>query len=102
MGETLAGAAARPLLCCGAALLVCATVLVLVQAELGSLQGTAVVFIDDQVAVIVIVRTAVFVFEAVAVFGQLPDGSLDATAGEARHHKLVYLAQRAAKGGENT
>jgi SAM-dependent methyltransferase len=38
---------------------------------------------------------------AVAVFGQLPDGSLDATADEA-HHKLVYLAQRVAKGGENT
>ena len=39
---------------------------------------------------------------AVAVFGLLPDGSLDDTADELRHHKLVYLARRLAKGGENT
>ena len=37
---------------------------------------------------------------AVAVFGQLPDGSLDERAGELDHHKLVYLAQRVAKGGD--
>ena len=37
---------------------------------------------------------------AVAVFGQLPDGSLDDCAGERQHHKLVYLAQRVAKGGD--
>ena len=37
---------------------------------------------------------------AVGVFGQLPDGSLDEHAGEADHHKLVYLAQRVAKGGD--
>lgn len=37
------------------------------------------------------------------VFGQLPDGSLDAAAGEETHHKLVYLAgHRPVKGGENT
>ncbi len=30
--------------------------------------------------------------EAVGVFGQLPDGSLDEAASEERHHKLVYLA----------
>jgi SAM-dependent methyltransferase len=37
------------------------------------------------------------------VFGQLPDGSLDAAAGEETHHKLVYLAgHRAVRGGENT
>ncbi len=36
------------------------------------------------------------------VFGQLPDGSLDAAAGEETHHKLVYLARhRPVKGGEN-
>jgi SAM-dependent methyltransferase len=38
----------------------------------------------------------------VAVLGQLPDGSLDVAADEARHHKLVYLAQRVARGGEIT
>jgi len=37
---------------------------------------------------------------AVAVLGQLPDGSLDERAGELDHHKLVYLAQRVAKGGD--
>jgi SAM-dependent methyltransferase len=37
---------------------------------------------------------------AVGVFGQLPDGSLDAFADEHVHHKLVYLAQRVAKGGD--
>lgn len=37
---------------------------------------------------------------AVAVFGQLPDGSLDDRAGELHHHKLVYLAQLVAKGGD--
>jgi SAM-dependent methyltransferase len=37
---------------------------------------------------------------AVGVFGQLPDGSLDERAGELDHHKLVYLAQRVAKGGD--
>jgi SAM-dependent methyltransferase len=37
---------------------------------------------------------------AVGVFGQLPDGSLDERAGEPDHHKLVYLAQRVAKGGD--
>jgi SAM-dependent methyltransferase len=37
------------------------------------------------------------------VFGQLPDGSLDAAAGEETHHKLVYLAgHRAMRGGEDT
>jgi SAM-dependent methyltransferase len=36
------------------------------------------------------------------VYGQLPDGSLDAAASESAHHKLVYLAsQRVARGGEN-
>lgn len=39
---------------------------------------------------------------AVGVFGQLPDGSLDAYASEDRHHKLVYFAQQAAKGGDST
>jgi SAM-dependent methyltransferase len=38
---------------------------------------------------------------AVGVFGQLPDGSLDTFADEDVHHKLVYLAQRVAKGGDN-
>ncbi len=37
---------------------------------------------------------------AVGVFGQLPDGSLDSAAGEERHHKLVYFAQRVARGGD--
>lgn len=37
---------------------------------------------------------------AVGVFGQLPDGSLDALADDHLHHKLVYFAQRVAKGGE--
>lgn len=37
---------------------------------------------------------------AVGVFGQLPDGSLDTHAGEDTHHKLVYFAQRVAKGGD--
>jgi SAM-dependent methyltransferase len=36
----------------------------------------------------------------VGVFGQLPDGSLDVLADEDIHHKLVYLAQRVAKGGD--
>ena len=36
----------------------------------------------------------------VGVFGQLPDGSLDVLADEHVHHKLVYLAQRVAKGGD--
>jgi SAM-dependent methyltransferase len=39
---------------------------------------------------------------AVGVFGQLPDGSLDACASEDRHHKLVYFAQQTAKGGDPT
>jgi SAM-dependent methyltransferase len=34
------------------------------------------------------------------VFGQLPDGSLDARACERTHHKLVYFATQAAKGGD--
>jgi SAM-dependent methyltransferase len=34
------------------------------------------------------------------VFGQLPDGSLDELADEDLHHKLVYFAQRVAKGGD--
>jgi hypothetical protein len=38
---------------------------------------------------------------AVAVFGQLPDGSLDPRPCEERHHKLVYFAQRVAKGGDS-
>ena len=39
---------------------------------------------------------------AVGVFGLLPDGSLDSSASEEAHHKLVYLAsQRVARGGEN-
>jgi SAM-dependent methyltransferase len=37
---------------------------------------------------------------AVGVFGQLQDGSLDDSASEERHHKLVYFAKRAAEGGE--
>ena len=37
---------------------------------------------------------------ALGVFGQLPDGSLEERAGELDHHKLVYLAQRVAKGGD--
>lgn len=37
---------------------------------------------------------------AMGVFGQLPDGSLDDAACEERHHKLVYFAQRVAKGGD--
>jgi SAM-dependent methyltransferase len=37
---------------------------------------------------------------AVGVFGQLPDGSLDTLADELVHHKLVYFAQRVAKGGD--
>jgi SAM-dependent methyltransferase len=37
---------------------------------------------------------------AVAVFGQLPDGSLDPRPCEERHHKLVYFVQRVAKGGD--
>jgi SAM-dependent methyltransferase len=36
---------------------------------------------------------------AVAVCGLLPDGSLADAASEERHHKLVYFAQRVAKGG---
>lgn len=36
----------------------------------------------------------------VGVFGQLPDGSLDLLADEHVHHKLVYFAQRVAKGGD--
>jgi SAM-dependent methyltransferase len=39
--------------------------------------------------------------ETVGVFGQLPDGSLDDAASEERHHKLVYFAQRVARGGES-
>ena len=39
---------------------------------------------------------------AVGVFGQLPDGSLDSAASEERHHKLVYFAQLAGKGGDTT
>jgi SAM-dependent methyltransferase len=38
---------------------------------------------------------------AVAVLGQLPDGSLDPQPSEERHHKLVYFAQRVAKGGDS-
>jgi hypothetical protein len=38
--------------------------------------------------------------QAVGVFGQLPDGSLDEAASEERHHKLVYFAQRVARGGD--
>jgi SAM-dependent methyltransferase len=37
---------------------------------------------------------------AVGVFGQLPDGSLDDLADDHLHHKLVYFAQRVAKGGD--
>ena len=37
------------------------------------------------------------------VFGQLPDGSLDDSASEEAHHKLVYLAStRVARGGDDT
>jgi SAM-dependent methyltransferase len=36
------------------------------------------------------------------VFGQLPDGSLDGLADEDLHHKLVYFAQRVARGGDIT
>jgi len=36
------------------------------------------------------------------VFGQLPDGSLDQLADEDLHHKLVYFAQRVARGGDTT
>lgn len=36
---------------------------------------------------------------AAAVCGLLPDGSLANAASEERHHKLVYFAQRVAKGG---
>jgi len=39
---------------------------------------------------------------AVGVFGQLPDGSLDSSASEERHHKLVYFAKQVAKGGDTT
>jgi SAM-dependent methyltransferase len=39
---------------------------------------------------------------AVGVFGQLPDGALDDLADEDLHHKLVYFAQRVAKGGDTT
>jgi SAM-dependent methyltransferase len=39
---------------------------------------------------------------AAGVFGQLPDGSLDVLADEDLHHKLVYFAQRVAKGGETS
>jgi SAM-dependent methyltransferase len=38
---------------------------------------------------------------AAGVFGQLHDGSLDAVADEDLHHKLVYFAQRVAKGGDS-
>jgi hypothetical protein len=40
---------------------------------------------------------------AVGVFGLLPDGSLDtvAVADDDLHHKLVYYAQRVAKGGDS-
>jgi SAM-dependent methyltransferase len=40
---------------------------------------------------------------AVGVFGLLPDGSLDtvAMADDDLHHKLVYYAQRVAKGGDS-
>jgi SAM-dependent methyltransferase len=37
---------------------------------------------------------------AAGVFGQRPDGSLDVLADEHVHHKLVYLAQRVARGGD--
>jgi SAM-dependent methyltransferase len=39
--------------------------------------------------------------EAVGVFGLLPDGSLDDRADEDLHHKLIYYAKRAAKGGDS-
>ena len=39
---------------------------------------------------------------AVAVFGQRPDGSLDPQPSEEDHHKLVYFAQRLARGGDFT
>jgi SAM-dependent methyltransferase len=38
---------------------------------------------------------------ATAVLGLLPDGSLDPRPSEEGHHKLVYLAQRVAKGGDS-
>jgi SAM-dependent methyltransferase len=38
--------------------------------------------------------------DAVGVFGQLPDGSLESLADEDLHHKLVYFAQRHAEGGD--
>ena len=38
---------------------------------------------------------------AVGVFGLLPDGSLDELApDDDLHHKLIYFAQRLAKGGD--
>src|SRR5215212_1468831 len=37
---------------------------------------------------------------AVGVFGLLPDGSLDELADDDRHHKLIYFAQRLARGGD--
>jgi SAM-dependent methyltransferase len=37
---------------------------------------------------------------AAGVFGLLPDGSLDPLPSEDIHHKLVYFAQRIAKGGD--
>jgi hypothetical protein len=37
---------------------------------------------------------------AVGVFGLLPDGSLDRLADEELHHKVIYFAQRVAKGGD--
>jgi SAM-dependent methyltransferase len=39
---------------------------------------------------------------ATGVFGLLPDGSLGPAPSEETHHKLVYLAQRVAKGGDST
>jgi SAM-dependent methyltransferase len=39
---------------------------------------------------------------AAGVYGQLPDGSLDPLPCEERHHKLVYFAQRVARGGDPT
>lgn len=37
---------------------------------------------------------------AAGLFGLLPDGSLDELADENLHHKLIYYATRAAKGGD--
>ena len=37
---------------------------------------------------------------SVGVFGLLPDGSLDSLADDHLHHKLVYYAQRVARGGD--